>query len=175
MGYWYWYWYLYWLCRRGGVPIDGVGVLNFWTIWPANTTNPSFHLPSHLVTSSTIYHYSVLDGFADKETREFAFISFSGTFSLSYHYFSLFKARSSLVHGSQRPARTEASHPLLASGSRPPPPPPSRSWPPPPPPSPLLASAQPAANFPLVATHSLSLARFILSSPPFLSFDGHIV
>ena len=154
----------------GGVPIDGVGVLNLWTIWPANTANPSFHLPSHRVTTST-----VLMAFHTRKQREFAFISFSGAFSLSYQYFPPFNTRSNLVHGSQRPARTEESHPLLASGFRPPPPPPSRSWPPPPPPSPLLASAQPAANFPLVATHSLSLARFILSSPPFLSFDGHIV
>ena len=146
-------------------PIDGVGVLNLRTIWPANTTNPSVHLPSHLVTSSTISHYSV-SVLQTRKLLEFAFNSFSGSLQLSYHYFSLSNTRSNLVFGLS--ATSEDRGVASTAGLWRPTSPPPRSFA-------CLASAQPAANFPLVATHSLSLPRFILSSPPRLSFYGYIV
>ena len=43
-----------------GAPIDRVGVLNLRTVWSVNTTNASFHLPSHLNTCSTIFRIFLL-------------------------------------------------------------------------------------------------------------------
>ena len=53
---------------RCGAPIDGVGVLNLWTIGPdaENTTNTSFHLPSHLQSLEFLLTISTKDNFADK-------------------------------------------------------------------------------------------------------------